>query len=152
MTRADGNYFQNLAAKLYQDANNIIWIQLDDYKYPRTALFLLEKFRKMALCEAHNHQFGATMMLSKHTSGSHHHITGQEFTRTYFAIPKPVSAVNKENPQRINHHHYVHFQHRTNPTSASMQIFLGPCLLLDVNTNTFCASRMPSRNMQSSLQ
>jgi hypothetical protein len=58
VTKADGNYLQNLAAKLYQDVNKIVWIRLDDYKCPRTALFLPEKFRKMALCEAHNHQFG----------------------------------------------------------------------------------------------
>jgi hypothetical protein len=58
VTKADGNYLQNLAAKLYQDANKIISIQLDDYKYLRTALFLPEKFCKIALCEAHNYQFG----------------------------------------------------------------------------------------------
>jgi hypothetical protein len=58
VTKADGNYLQNLAVKLFQDANKIVWIRLDDYKYPRTALYLPEKFCKMALCEAHNHQFG----------------------------------------------------------------------------------------------
>ncbi len=58
MSKLDTNYLQNLATKLYQDANKIVWIQLDDYKYPRTALFIPEKFRQMALCEAHNHQFG----------------------------------------------------------------------------------------------
>ncbi len=58
VTKADGNYFQNLAAKLFQDANKIVWIWLDDYKYPRTALYLPKKFCKMTLCKAHNHQFG----------------------------------------------------------------------------------------------
>jgi hypothetical protein len=57
ITKADGNYLQNLAAKLYQDANKVVWIRLDDYKYLQTALFLPEKFQKMALCKAHNHQF-----------------------------------------------------------------------------------------------
>jgi hypothetical protein len=52
VTKADGNYLQNLAVKLFQDANKIVWIQLDDYKYPRT-----EKIRKMA--KVHNHQFGS---------------------------------------------------------------------------------------------
>jgi hypothetical protein len=47
-----------LAVKLFQDANNIVWIRLDNYKYPRTALYLPEKYRKLALSEAHNHQFG----------------------------------------------------------------------------------------------
>jgi hypothetical protein len=58
VSKLDTNYLQNLATKLYQDANKIVWIQLDDYKYPRTALFIPEKFCQMALCEAHNHQFG----------------------------------------------------------------------------------------------
>ncbi len=44
VTKADGNYLQNLAVKLFQDANKIVWIRLDDYKYPRTALYLPEKF------------------------------------------------------------------------------------------------------------
>jgi len=56
--KAEAKYLQNLAIKLFQDTHNVIWIRLDDYKYPRTALYLLEKYRKMALCEAHNHQFG----------------------------------------------------------------------------------------------
>ncbi len=56
--KADAKYLQNLAIKLSQDAYNVIWIRLDDYKYPWTALYLPEKYRKMALCEAHNHQFG----------------------------------------------------------------------------------------------
>jgi hypothetical protein len=58
VSKSDTNYLQGLATKIYQDANKLVWIRLDDYKYPRTALFLPEKFRKMALCEAHNHQFG----------------------------------------------------------------------------------------------
>ena len=58
VTKADANYLQNLAVKLFQDANKIVWIRLDDYQYPRTTLFLPEKYRKLALCEAHNHQFG----------------------------------------------------------------------------------------------
>jgi hypothetical protein len=44
VTKADGNYLQNLAVKLFQDANKIVWIRLDDYKYPRTALYLPEKW------------------------------------------------------------------------------------------------------------
>jgi hypothetical protein len=58
VSKSNANYLQNLAAKLYQDANKIVWIRSDNYKYLRTALFLPEKFLKMALCEAHSHQFG----------------------------------------------------------------------------------------------
>ena len=58
LPKSEANYLQNLTPKLFQDANKIVWIRLDDYKYPRTALYLPEKYRKLALCEAHNHQFG----------------------------------------------------------------------------------------------
>jgi hypothetical protein len=44
VTKADANYLQNLAVKLFQDANKIVWIRLDNNQYPRTALFLAEKF------------------------------------------------------------------------------------------------------------
>jgi len=56
--KSKANYLQNLAIKLFQDAHNIIWIRLDDYKYPRTALYLPVKYCKVALCDAHNHQLG----------------------------------------------------------------------------------------------
>jgi hypothetical protein len=58
LPKSKANYLQNLTPKLFQDANKIVWIRLDDYKYPRTALYLPEKYQKLALCEAHNHQFG----------------------------------------------------------------------------------------------
>jgi len=46
-----------LAQKVFFDKNNLAWIRLDDYKYPRTALWLPEFYRKEALCESHNHLF-----------------------------------------------------------------------------------------------
>jgi hypothetical protein len=58
VSKADAKYLQNLAIKLFQDAYDVAWIRIDNYKYPRTALYLPEKYRKMAPCEAHNHQFG----------------------------------------------------------------------------------------------
>ncbi len=56
--KQEANYLQNLASKLFQDHNKIVWVRLSDYKYPRTALYLPQKYRKLALCEAHNNQFG----------------------------------------------------------------------------------------------
>ena len=46
-----------LAQKVFFDKNNLAWIRLDDYKYPRTALWLPEFYRKEALCESHDHLF-----------------------------------------------------------------------------------------------
>jgi RNase H-like domain found in reverse transcriptase/Integrase zinc binding domain len=56
--KKEANYLQNLVPKLFQDNNKRVWVRLNDYKYPRTALYLLAKYRKLALCEAHNNQFG----------------------------------------------------------------------------------------------
>jgi Reverse transcriptase (RNA-dependent DNA polymerase)/RNase H-like domain found in reverse transcriptase len=42
--KARARYLQNLAIKLFQDAHHVVWIQLDDYQYPCTALYLPEKF------------------------------------------------------------------------------------------------------------
>jgi transposase InsO family protein len=58
ISKQEANYLQTLAPKLFQDHNKIVWVRLSDYKYPRTALYLPQKYRKMALCEAHNNQFG----------------------------------------------------------------------------------------------
>jgi len=58
ISKKEANYLQNLAPKLFQDNNKLVWVRLNDYKYPRTALYLPAKYRKLALCEAHNNQFG----------------------------------------------------------------------------------------------
>ncbi len=58
ISKQEASYLQNLAPKLFQDHNKIVWVRLSDYKYPRTALYLPQKYRKLALCEAHNNQFG----------------------------------------------------------------------------------------------
>jgi hypothetical protein len=138
VTKADGNYLQNLAAKLFQDANKIVWIQLDDYKYPRTALYLPKNSAKWHFAKPTTTNSVVTMLLSKPTSASLPPTTGHEFALTYFAIPKPVFAVSKENHPQINRHHYIHFRHPTSPTTASTRTFLDHCLLPGINTNTFC--------------
>ncbi len=46
-----------LATKVFFDKNKLAWIQLKDYKYPRTALWLPEFYRKQALCESHDQIF-----------------------------------------------------------------------------------------------
>jgi hypothetical protein len=58
VSKAQAKYLQNLAIKLFQDAHHVVWIRLDDYKCPRTALYLPEKYQKTSLWEAHNHRFG----------------------------------------------------------------------------------------------
>jgi hypothetical protein len=40
LAKSEAKYLQNLAVNLYQDANNIIWMRLDELQ--RTALYLPE--------------------------------------------------------------------------------------------------------------
>jgi len=46
-----------LAPKVFFDKNKLAWIRLEDYKYPRTTLWLLEFYRKQALCESRDQIF-----------------------------------------------------------------------------------------------
>jgi len=52
------NLYNKIAHKIFQDKNKLTWIRLDDYNYPRTALWLPTKYRKQALCEAHDNITG----------------------------------------------------------------------------------------------
>ena len=100
----------------------------------------------MALCEAHNHQFGS------HNAALKTYIwltSSYYWPRIYSDIlrhTKTFNAVNKENLPQTSHHCCNRCQRPTNPTSASTRTSLAPCWLPDISTNTFCASQMPSRN------
>ncbi len=54
----DANAHADLIKKMFHDKDRILWVRLNDYKYPRTALLLPKKYQKEALCEAHNSIFG----------------------------------------------------------------------------------------------
>ena len=57
LTKRQINSLSALSQKVFFDKNKLAWIRLDDYKYPRTALWLPEFYRKEALCESHNQIF-----------------------------------------------------------------------------------------------
>jgi Integrase zinc binding domain len=40
--------------KLFQDKNKVVWLRLNDFNYPRTALYLPSRYRKEAMCEVHD--------------------------------------------------------------------------------------------------
>jgi Integrase zinc binding domain/Integrase core domain len=42
---------------MFHDKDNVLWVRLMDYKYPRTALLLPKRYQKEALCEAHSSIF-----------------------------------------------------------------------------------------------
>jgi hypothetical protein len=46
-----------LTPKVFFDKNKLAWIRLEDHQYPRTALWLPERYRKEALCETHDSIF-----------------------------------------------------------------------------------------------
>jgi hypothetical protein len=46
-----------LAQEVFFDKNKLVWIRLEDHLYPRTALWLPERYRKEALCETHDSIF-----------------------------------------------------------------------------------------------
>ncbi len=46
-----------LAPKVFFDKNKIAWIRLEDHQYPRTPLWLPERYRKEALCETRDSIF-----------------------------------------------------------------------------------------------
>jgi len=48
---------KSLAPKVFFDKNKLVWIRLEDHKYPRTALWLPERYRNEAFCETHNSIF-----------------------------------------------------------------------------------------------
>jgi len=57
-SRSDKNYFQALARRAFQDKNKVVWVRLTDFNYPRTALYLPEKYCKEAMFETHGSIFG----------------------------------------------------------------------------------------------
>jgi len=54
LMRGEINTLSALSQNVFFDENNLTWIRLEYYKYPRTALWLLEFYHKEALCESHN--------------------------------------------------------------------------------------------------
>jgi len=52
--KQDHAYFTTMINKLFQDKNKVVWVRLSDFNYPRMALYLPSRYRKEAMCEAHN--------------------------------------------------------------------------------------------------
>jgi hypothetical protein len=81
VSKSEGNYLQNLAPKIFQDTSNIVWIRLDDYKYPRTALFQ-RGTEKGHFARHITTNSGATTQLSKPTFEFHPKTTGLKCIQT----------------------------------------------------------------------
>jgi Integrase zinc binding domain len=141
--KARARYLQNLAIKLFQDAHHVVWIRLDDYQYPRIALYLPEIYRKMALCEAHNNQFGAHNAALK---------TYIEISSSYY-WPKLWSDILNHTKTclrcqcRKKSTDFNLFRFRNGKMSEFMLIFSDQFSQQDANTNISCVSPTPSRSI-----
>jgi len=154
--KQDHAYFTTMINKLFQDKNKVVWVRLSDFNYPRMALYLPSRYRKEAMCEAHNSIVGG------HNAT---HKTYLKISTSYF-WPKMR--------QDIEHHHSfcLRWQQRkksTNkrtplaplpiPDHPNLQIHanhFGPMLTADSNKNssfafsssTLWSLRLPTRRLK----
>jgi hypothetical protein len=54
--KQDCSYYTAMIDKLFQDKNKVVWVS--DFNYPRMALYLPSRYRKEAMCEAHDSILG----------------------------------------------------------------------------------------------
>jgi len=57
LSNNDINAHLELLKKMFHEKEGLLWVQLTDYKYPRTALLLPKKYQKEALCKVHKSIF-----------------------------------------------------------------------------------------------
>ncbi len=58
LSKHDQAYYKILIDRVFQDKNKLVWVRLDDFKYPRKALYLPARYQKEAMCGTHNGIFG----------------------------------------------------------------------------------------------
>jgi len=67
--KQDQAYYMAMIEKLFQDKNKLVWVWLNDFNYPRTTLYHPARYRKEAMCEAHDSILGGdTMQPTRRTS------------------------------------------------------------------------------------
>ena len=71
-----------MAPTVFFDKNKRAWIRLEDYKYPRTALWLPEIYRKEALRETHDNIFAGHNAALK----SYLKLTTSYYNKTSFLV------------------------------------------------------------------
>jgi hypothetical protein len=116
LPKQDRIYFKNLVEKAFQDKNKMVWVRLEDFNYPRTVLNLPARFRKEAMCEAHE---GGSQCNSQNIPENLHLLMlAEENTKT-----SASAARSKKNPQTSGLH-WPLFPFWTVQISGFMQIFL----------------------------
>ncbi len=95
--KREANYLQNLAPKFFQDNNKLVWVRLEDYKYPRTALYLPQKYRKLAL-EGHNAALKTYIRISSSYFWPKIYTDVLNHTKTCFRCQQRKSSTKKPSP------------------------------------------------------
>jgi hypothetical protein len=52
--KPDQAYYTAMIDKLFQDKNKVVWAWMNDFNYPRTALYIPTRYRKEVMWEAHD--------------------------------------------------------------------------------------------------
>jgi hypothetical protein len=83
-----------LAPRVFFVKNKLAWIRLEDYKYPRTALWLPEFYRKQALSESHDQIFCWSQCGSKVIPETHFFIFLAKCVYTHFTAHLDMSPLS----------------------------------------------------------
>ena len=94
-----------IAPTVFFDKNKLAWVRLEDHNYPRTALWLPERYRKEALCEMHDIIFAgynAALKLYIKLTTSYYWPTVYshvlKHTQTYLCCQQRKTAKTKNRP------------------------------------------------------
>jgi hypothetical protein len=121
INKQDCNYLQILADRVFQDKNKIMWVRLNNYNYPRTVLYLPEKYQKEAMCEAHGHNTTQKTYLKISTS--------YYWLKKFQDIKKQSKFCIKCQQQKDQHTRKCLFRHSQYQNDGQifrfMQIYLG---------------------------
>ncbi len=85
LPKQDQTYFKMPAERAFQGKNKVVCVRLNDFNYPRTALYLPSRYRKEAMCEVHDRIYGGNNATHK---------TYLKISTSYF-WPKMIQDIEK---------------------------------------------------------
>jgi hypothetical protein len=125
INKQDCNYLLILTDRVFQDKNKIMWVRLNNYNYPRTVLYLPEKYQKEAMCEAHDSIFGG----HKTTQKTYLKISTSHYWLKMFQDIKKQSKFcikcQQQKDQQTRKCLFHHSQYQNGQIFRFMQIYLG---------------------------
>jgi Integrase zinc binding domain len=152
LTKQDRTYFKTLAEKAFQDKNKVVWVRLEDFKYPRTALYLPSRYRKGAMCEAHDRTYGG------------HNATHKTYLKisTSYYWPKMIQDIERNKNFCLRCQQRKKYTNKRTPLAPlpilehpNLRIhadLFGPMITASVTRNLSFASRMHLLSILWSLQ